>query len=140
MSYLSGSIQRPLVAAAAVIAASVSADVSDKFSSLRSLVRGSEPEPIAASVSGSVQDEKSLWVSHISASKLADLSFMSRIRLIVPNQHSQLGPLLLFLMFRTNGICPRLVQLISLAPRDVRWRRIGPSWFCWDGLDRSRSI
>ena len=85
MGSLSGNIQRPLVAAAAVIAASVSADVSDKFSSLRSLLLGSESEPIAASVSGSFQDQKSLWVSHISASKLADLSFVSRIRLPVPN-------------------------------------------------------
>ncbi|VVA98302.1 unnamed protein product [Arabis nemorensis] len=82
MGSLSGIIQRPLVAAAAVIAASVSADVSEKFSSIRSLVRGSES---AASVSASVQDERSLWVSQISASKLADLSFVSRIRFPVPN-------------------------------------------------------
>ncbi|CAH2053261.1 unnamed protein product [Thlaspi arvense] len=82
MGSLSGIIQRPLVAAAAVIAASVSADVSDKFSSLRSLVRGSES---AASVSGSAQDERSLWVPQISSSKLSDLSFLSRIRVPVPN-------------------------------------------------------
>ncbi|CAN8258715.1 unnamed protein product [Cochlearia groenlandica] len=88
MGSFSGNIQRPLVAAAAVVAASVSADVSDKFSSLRSLlVRGSKPDQIAAaaSVSGSVQDEKSLWVSQISSSKLADLSFVSRVCGRVPN-------------------------------------------------------
>lgn len=85
MGSLSGIIQRPLVAAAAVITASVSADVSDRFSSLRSLVQGSESEQIAAaSVSPSVQDQRSLWVSQISASKLADLSFFSRIRVPVP--------------------------------------------------------
>ncbi|KAF8054006.1 hypothetical protein N665_1356s0010 [Sinapis alba] len=85
MGSLSGNIQRPLVAAAAVIAASVSADVSEKFSSLRSLVRRPESEQIAASVSGSVHDERSLWVSQISDSKLKDLSFLSRIRVPVPN-------------------------------------------------------
>ncbi|KAL0717474.1 hypothetical protein Bca4012_066796 [Brassica carinata] len=92
MGSLSGIIQRPLVAAAAVIAASVSADVSEKFSSLRSLVRGSESDQIAASVSGSVHDERSLWVSQISDSKLKDLSFVSRIRLPVPNVNLLLAP------------------------------------------------
>lgn len=81
MGSLSGIIQRPLVAAAAVIAASVSADVSERFSSLRSLVRGSDSHHIAAPV----QDERSLWVPQTSASKLADLSFASRIRVPVPN-------------------------------------------------------
>uniref|UniRef100_A0A1J3H958 Transmembrane protein 53 n=1 Tax=Noccaea caerulescens TaxID=107243 RepID=A0A1J3H958_NOCCA len=81
MGSLSGIIQRPLVAAAAVIAASVSADVSERFSSLRSLVRGSDSHHIAAPI----QDERSLWVPQISASKLADLSFASRIRVPVPN-------------------------------------------------------
>lgn len=85
MGSLSGIIQRPLVAAAAVITASVSADVSERFSSLRSLVRGSESEQIAPSVSGLVQEERSLWVSQVSASKLADLSFVSRICVPVPN-------------------------------------------------------
>ncbi|CAN7117789.1 unnamed protein product [Brassica rapa subsp. narinosa] len=92
MGSLSGIIQRPLVAAAAVIAASVSADVSEKFSSLKSLVRGSESDQIAASVSGSVHDERSLWVSQISTSKLKDLSFVSRIRLPVPNVDLLLAP------------------------------------------------
>ncbi|KAL1197704.1 hypothetical protein V5N11_012359 [Cardamine amara subsp. amara] len=82
MGSFSGIIQRPLVAASAVIAASVSADVSERFSSLRSLVRGSESP---ASVSGSVQEERSLWVSQISDSKLSDLSFVSRIRVPVPS-------------------------------------------------------
>ncbi|CAA7036453.1 unnamed protein product [Microthlaspi erraticum] len=81
MSYLSGIIQRPLVAAAAVIAASVSADVSERFSSLKSLVRVSDSQQVAASV----QDARSLWVPQISSSKLADLSFVSRIRVPVPN-------------------------------------------------------
>ncbi|KAJ4865904.1 alpha/beta-Hydrolases superfamily protein [Raphanus sativus] len=86
MGSLSGIIQRPLVAAAAVIAASVSADVSEKFSSLRSLVPGSESQKIAASV------QRSLWVSQISDSKLKDLSFVSRIPLPVPNVDFLLPP------------------------------------------------
>ena len=88
MGSFSGMIQRPLVAAAAVITASVSADVSEKFSSLRSLVRGSESEQIAASV----QDQRSLWVSQISDSKLKDFSFVSRIRVPVPNVDLLLAP------------------------------------------------
>ncbi|XP_010466167.1 PREDICTED: transmembrane protein 53-like [Camelina sativa] len=106
MGSLSGIIQRPLVAAAAVIAASVSAHVSERFSSLRSLVRGSESEQIVtASVSGSVQDESSLWVSQHTASKLADLSFLSRIRVHVPNVD----------LLATNPCCDLAPSLTSLS-------------------------
>lgn len=82
MASLSGMVQRPLVAAAAVAVASVSADISDKLPSYRS--------NDACSTSGlshitSLQDWNSSWVSHISVSKLANLSFVSRIPVPVPN-------------------------------------------------------
>ncbi|XP_010523206.1 PREDICTED: transmembrane protein 53-B [Tarenaya hassleriana] len=85
MGSLPGIIQRPLVAAAAVVAASFSADVSGKFSSLRSLGRVSESQEISASFSGSVQNEGSLWVSQVLVSKLANFSFVTRIPVPIPN-------------------------------------------------------
>lgn len=86
MGSLSGILQRPLVAAAAVALASVSTDLSDKFQSFRSLVTGSTSEKIDFSISNSVQEEaKSSWVSHISVSRLANLSFVTRIQVPIPN-------------------------------------------------------
>ncbi|XP_027365941.1 transmembrane protein 53 [Abrus precatorius] len=85
MSSFSGAIQRPLVAAAAVAVASFSADISDKLP-----FNGSSRDCSTSSLthsphSNSIQESDSSWVSHISDSKLANLSFVNRIRVPVPN-------------------------------------------------------
>lgn len=87
MCSFSGNLQRPLAAAAAIAAASFSADYSVKFSSLRSVEggSGSAPEQIHPCASGSVQELKSSLVDRISVSKLANLSFVTRIQVPVPD-------------------------------------------------------
>ncbi|CAJ1977672.1 unnamed protein product [Sphenostylis stenocarpa] len=85
MSSFSGAIQRPLVAAAAVAVASFSADVSDKLP-FRGSSRDCSTSDLAHSASCSnVQESDLSWVSHISDSKLANLSFVTRIPVPVPN-------------------------------------------------------
>ncbi|KAF7808372.1 transmembrane protein 53 [Senna tora] len=85
MSSFSGLVQRPLVAAAAVAAASFSADLSDKLPlPSRGASDGCSTTDLKNS-SASVEGSSSLWVSHISVSKLANLSFVTRIRVPVPN-------------------------------------------------------
>lgn len=85
MGSLSGIFQRPIVAAAAVAAASISTDFSDKLSSLKSLDGCSFSDQYHSSLSNSVQETRFSWVSHISHSKLANLSFVTRIRVPLPN-------------------------------------------------------
>ncbi|KAJ7942628.1 transmembrane protein 53 [Quillaja saponaria] len=82
MSSLSGSLQRPLVAATAAVAvASVSKDLSDKTPSHRS------SDTCSTSDSNNFPSN-SLWVSHISSfSKLANISFVARIRVPLPNMN-----------------------------------------------------
>ncbi|TKY50695.1 Transmembrane protein 53-B [Spatholobus suberectus] len=87
MSSFSGAIQRPLVAAAAVAAASFSADISDKLP-----LHGSSRDCSASNLAHStpcnnIQESDSSWVSHISDSKLGSLSFVTRIPVPVPNVH-----------------------------------------------------
>lgn len=83
MGSLSGIIQRPLIAAAAVAVASASADVSDKFQSFTS--PGAEQTDSSVSVSNSIQEFTSSWVSHISVSKLSSLNFVTRVQVPVPS-------------------------------------------------------
>ncbi|GLT30935.1 hypothetical protein SLA2020_057080 [Shorea laevis] len=78
MGSFSGILQRPLAAATAIVAASISADYSVKFHS-------PTPEQIHPATSDSVQELKSLWVDQISVSKLANLAFVTRIRVPVPS-------------------------------------------------------
>lgn len=85
MGSLSGVLQRPVVAAAAVAAASVSADLPDKLPSIKSSDTSSTSEPAHSLLSNSVQESNFSWVSHISVSKLAKLSFVTRIRVPMPN-------------------------------------------------------
>ncbi|XP_043818038.1 uncharacterized protein LOC110626059 isoform X2 [Manihot esculenta] len=85
MGSLSGILQRPIVAAAAVALASVSTDLSDKFPSLKSLNTDSALEQSHSKLSNSVQEPNFSWVSHISVSKLTDLSFVTKIRVPIPN-------------------------------------------------------
>nr|ACU18689.1 unknown [Glycine max] len=81
MSSFSGAIQGPLVAAAAVAVASFSADLSDKLPS-----RDCSTSDLAHSTPCSnIQESDSSWVSHISDSKLANLSFVTQIPVPVPN-------------------------------------------------------
>ncbi|XP_057424399.1 uncharacterized protein LOC130717990 [Lotus japonicus] len=68
------SFQRPLVAAAAVAVASFSSDISDKLP-----FRGD------CSTSTSNSPHSTSWVSHASASMLADRSFLTKIGLPLPN-------------------------------------------------------
>ncbi|KAL5543068.1 hypothetical protein UlMin_010778 [Ulmus minor] len=87
MGSLSGVLQRPLVAAAAVAVASVSADFSDKIPSQNHKTSGvcSSLDLSNASICNSLKESKSSWVSHISVSKLANLSYGTRIRVPVPS-------------------------------------------------------
>ncbi|XP_058772078.1 uncharacterized protein LOC131645903 [Vicia villosa] len=86
MSYFSGPIQRPLVAAAAVAVASFSTDASDKFSFLGSSSRDCSTSNLECSSSySSLQESHLLLVNSISDSKLAQLYFVNKIRVPVPN-------------------------------------------------------
>ncbi|XWS39613.1 hypothetical protein CRYUN_Cryun18bG0070000 [Craigia yunnanensis] len=84
MGSLSGIIQRPLVAAAAVAMASVSADFSVTLPSPSSNTC-STTEQIETYISNLLQEPKSSLVDHISASKLANLSLVTRIRVPLPS-------------------------------------------------------
>ncbi|KAF2323793.1 hypothetical protein GH714_036945 [Hevea brasiliensis] len=85
MGSLSGILQRPIVAAAAVAVTSVSADLSDKFPFLKSFDTYSAREQSHSSLSNSMQEPNFSWVSHILVSKLTNLSFVTRIRVPIPN-------------------------------------------------------
>lgn len=86
MGSLSGILQRPLVAAAAVAVASVSVDFSIRFPSHKLSGTCSSSSGFSnSSICDTLQESKGSWVSHISVSKLANLSFVSRIRVPVPS-------------------------------------------------------
>lgn len=87
MGSMSGLLQRPLVAAAAVAVASVSSDLTDKFQPLKSSETNSTLKPICDTP---VQESNSSWVSHLSLSKLSNFSCVSRARMPVPdiNHHT----------------------------------------------------
>lgn len=76
MASFSGILQRPIVAASAVAITSVSTDLHEKFWPSKSIENSS---------SEALQEKKTSWVSQISVSKLANLSFVNRIRVPVPN-------------------------------------------------------
>ncbi|KAE8660944.1 putative glucose regulated repressor protein [Hibiscus syriacus] len=84
MGSLSGMIQRPLAAAVAVAMASVSADFTVKRPSPSSDTC-STSEQIETPISYSLLETKSSFVGHIASSKLASLSFVTRIRVPLPN-------------------------------------------------------
>ena len=85
MTSLSGGLQRPLMAAAAVAVASFSAEVSEKLPSGESSDACSTSNLINSSINGS----NSSRVSHTSFSRLANLSFLTQIRAPVPNVNFQ---------------------------------------------------
>ncbi|KAJ8546514.1 hypothetical protein K7X08_032391 [Anisodus acutangulus] len=80
MASLSGILQIPVVAAFAGAIASVSTDLHEKLRPSKSLDNCEQ-----LNSSSALQEKKTSWVSQISVSKLADLSFVSRIRVPVPN-------------------------------------------------------
>lgn len=82
MCSLSGILQRPLAAATAVAVASFSGDFSLRH---RSSETCSSSDLSSSSNCDSLQQSNSSWVSNISVSKLANLSFVTRIRVPVPN-------------------------------------------------------
>ncbi|KDP40483.1 hypothetical protein JCGZ_24482 [Jatropha curcas] len=85
MGSLSGIIQRPIVAAAAVAAASVSTDLSEKLPSVKSVDTCSGSLQSHSPLSDPVQEPSFSWVSHISVSRLTKLSFVNRIHVPVPS-------------------------------------------------------
>lgn len=89
MGSLSGILQRPLIAAAAVGVASLSADTADRFQCFRSSGTCSSSDQVDPSVLDS--PPTSSWVSHISVSKLSNLAFVSRGRVPVPNISFEIG-------------------------------------------------
>lgn len=119
MGSLAGILQRPVIAASCVAIASVSADVSDKFQSFRSSpgTFSTSDQVDSSSVSKSVQDLTTSWVSHISVSKLSDLSFVMKIRVPLPNINFRV----LNLGHSSNKLCssvaasPVLVSLYQSA-------------------------
>ncbi|XP_021896869.1 transmembrane protein 53 [Carica papaya] len=85
MGSLSGIVQRPLVAAVVVAVASFSSEVSEKLPSLRSSDGCSTSQQIDSSLGKPGNDERTSWISDISVSKLANLSFVTRIHVPLPN-------------------------------------------------------
>ncbi|KAM5556264.1 transmembrane protein 53 [Rosa sericea] len=112
MSSLSGILQRPLIAAAAVGFASFSSDFSLILPSHKS-------NDSSTSTSSDLPTSSSSCVSAISVSKLANLSFISRIRVPVPNinfpipnSDSNSGPKLLYSLVASS---PALLKLYHSA-------------------------
>ncbi|GFP94017.1 transmembrane protein 53-b [Phtheirospermum japonicum] len=87
MGSLSGLLQRPVLAASALAIASVSADCYDKSRPFKSsdacssLDQSNPPSPSPHSL----EESNPLWVSQISMSKLAQLSFITKIHIPMPN-------------------------------------------------------
>ncbi|XP_019186821.1 PREDICTED: transmembrane protein 53 [Ipomoea nil] len=87
MGSLSGILQRPVLAASAVALASVSADLHDKLQPSKSSESCLSLEQPSSVHSAAIEEKKKSWVHHISASKLASVSFVTRIQ--VPVSHIQ---------------------------------------------------
>ncbi|KAK3019048.1 hypothetical protein RJ639_003743 [Escallonia herrerae] len=85
MGSLSGILQRPVLAASTVALASVYSDLPDKFRPSNPLEHCSSLEQSSSSISTPIKEANSSWVSKVSVSKLANLSFMTRIRIPLPN-------------------------------------------------------
>ncbi|XP_048492334.1 uncharacterized protein LOC104902544 isoform X2 [Beta vulgaris subsp. vulgaris] len=84
MASLSG-VQRPLFTAAAVAVASVTTDLPNKLTNSKQTEPSVASESLASRSHDSASSSEISWVSNISVSKLARLSFVSRIRVPVPN-------------------------------------------------------
>ncbi|XP_057527081.1 uncharacterized protein LOC130806150 [Amaranthus tricolor] len=85
MSSFFGNLQRPLFTAAAVAVASVTTDLPIKFRNPKQSGISVASEALASQSYKSVLNLEPSWVSNIAASKLASMSFVTRIRVPVPN-------------------------------------------------------
>ncbi|GAB4839630.1 hypothetical protein Ancab_029154 [Ancistrocladus abbreviatus] len=85
MGSTSGMLQRPMIAAVAFAVASVSTELPNKFQPSRPSDHCNAPEALNSHCGDLLPRSESSWVSHISVSKLADLNFVTRIRVPVPN-------------------------------------------------------
>ncbi|XP_043715237.1 transmembrane protein 53-like [Telopea speciosissima] len=84
MGSMSGILQRPLTAAAAVAVAAFSANnLTDKLPTTKSSEQSITSETSSSSHQSSVEDSRS-WVSRVSVSNLRNLSFATRVRIPVP--------------------------------------------------------
>ncbi|CAN4123713.1 unnamed protein product [Withania somnifera] len=112
MAFFSGILQRPVVAASAVAIASVSTDIHEKLWPSKSLDNCSSLEQLNSS---SLQEKKMSWVS----SRLADLSFVTRIRVPVPNVNirspSTSSSSVSSLPFGTSSVLVNVYQSAALA-------------------------
>ncbi|CAI9097105.1 OLC1v1033427C1 [Oldenlandia corymbosa var. corymbosa] len=87
MGSLSGILQRPVLAASAVAIASLSSDLREKLWPEKSL----DVSLLCLEEKGSLFEENnSSWVSKISVSKLASLSFVARIHVPLPTINHQI--------------------------------------------------
>ncbi|KAF3631489.1 putative glucose regulated repressor protein [Capsicum annuum] len=111
MAYFSGILQRPVVAASAVAIASVSTDIHEKLWPSKSLDNSCSEQLNS--------EKKTSWVSQISVSKLADLSFVTRIRVPVPNvnipSRSTSSTSVSALPFGTSSMLVNVYQSAALA-------------------------
>lgn len=125
------------MAAAAVAVASFSSDISDKFpfigSSRDCLTSNSEHSPN----SNSLQESHSSFVSHISDSKLANLYFVTKIRVPVPSVRFRVPNLGSSLYYSSVASSP-LVQNLYHSAELNRFSRLSPS-NCSHGVLNSTS-
>ncbi|XP_023550651.1 transmembrane protein 53-like [Cucurbita pepo subsp. pepo] len=85
MGSLPGILQRPFVAVTAVAVASFSSDFSDKLPSQRPPEASfSSPSSSSESILDFLKESKTSFVSHTSVSKLANLSFVTKIHAPIP--------------------------------------------------------
>ncbi|XP_074285572.1 uncharacterized protein LOC141611061 [Silene latifolia] len=88
MGSMSGILRRPLYAAAAVAVASISTDLPNKFKNPKLI----DPSALHSLSRDSSSCSEASWASHISVSKLANFSFVTRIRVPLPSINSNLIP------------------------------------------------
>ncbi|KAL2939023.1 Transmembrane protein 53 [Bienertia sinuspersici] len=89
MGSLSGIFQRPIFTAAAVAVASISTDFPNKLSNFKSSDSSVTSETLISQPHDDPSSSELSWVSHISVSKLAKFSFVTRIQVPVPNFNYQ---------------------------------------------------
>ncbi|MCI16053.1 transmembrane protein 53-like, partial [Trifolium medium] len=135
MSSFSGAIQRPLVAAAAVAAASLS---TEKFPFIGSSRDCSTSNFDHSSTSNSLQESYSSLVSRISDSKLANLYFVNKIRVPVPNVNYRVPALGSNLYYSSVASSP-IVQDLYQSAELTRFSRLSSSSTSYNGVSNSTS-
>ncbi|KAI4384305.1 hypothetical protein MLD38_002478 [Melastoma candidum] len=112
MGSFPGIIQRPLVAAAAVAAASVTVDLPEKFSPSRASETCSTSHQLDSRASAPASELRTSWVTHITDSKLANLFFVTRIRVPLPEISHRVPYFRQSLI--VNSLCPNAVPCSAL--------------------------